>query len=138
MNEATPAAVAAAKLQYPPESFVDDFSFLLQASRDHPREEASQKLERYYSDRYGVGSYQSVNCIRLVAAFNYFMRHMSDFDTGRVAVVGESGSLIPVHLIYAFYRLFIHIPMSRIEEDFDPAVLIRLAEEQRKTNESQH
>jgi hypothetical protein len=119
-------------VQYPPEQWLKDFSFLLTTARKFPREKLKSSLENYFLEFYPDDKFSLENRCRLTASFNYFMKHLEDFNIEDIGVVGESGSLISDHLIIALYRVFAVAPLDRLEEDFGIDKVIELAREQKR------
>ena len=76
------------------------------------------------------------NLSRAMAAVNYCTENRKELDVGTSGIIdGEKGAIISRHLVRALYRIYVIIPIERIDEKIPVNKVLEMAEEQRVANE---
>lgn len=110
------------EIKIPLNDWLDDFSWFLDEL--HRRSEAKDKnfsieeVRDYFFDKYSDALIASYREKRILAADAYLQNHIKDFDSGRIAVVGEERALISKPLLLAMWAMFQNCPDDLLSEDF--------------------
>jgi hypothetical protein len=115
---------------YPADEWVDDLSCLFELGRTHDTRDHSRVFRDHMFLRYADDPRGEEKMMRLFSAYNYLVRHRMALDEGSSAVFGRECGIVRIPLIEALYRLFVSIPLDRIEDDVPVEVLKRLIREQ--------
>jgi hypothetical protein len=119
---------------YPSIEWIDDFFGLCATAGGKEEEELMQVVDDLFYRNHPDDPQAEEKKSRLVAAYNYFVRHLDSLSVGDAAVFGEQRGLVSQHLVVALYRVFSILSPARFREDFDPAIMLKMVAEQKKLN----
>ena len=91
----------------------------------------SRLIPLYFQKKYGESGIFHLR--RLTAAMAYLERHMEEFDTGEIAIVGREEAAIGRSLIRARCHVYARCPDDHVLDDF-PVELVRGFAEKMKMN----
>jgi hypothetical protein len=113
----------------------DLFAFQKLAGAASPQE-CHQLMDDFLYQKYPDDPDARWKGVRLLAAHLWLLQHFRELDVSQVGIVGSSVFSITSHTAVALYRVFAAMPDDRLHQDVDASLVITLAQEQARINES--
>ena|ERR1700722_8411796 len=122
--------------EYLPTKWASDLFEFQRMAGASSSSEAQSKMESFLYQNYPDDPLAKWKGERLLAAHFWILRHYQELDHPDVGVVGSSIFSITIHTAVALYRILAVKSDDRLREDVDVALVISLAQEQARLNES--
>lgn len=119
-----PADSQALDTPYSLESFARDLRYLWASAQIHPLEAIPELHRVYWKRQYPASTYGSLNTLRIVAAYEYLLRHQHELPVQPITYqAGAISSALTDGLMAAQHHHFSERPPGEIFTDFDPATV---------------